>query len=82
MVLSQSRDPTELRLGLDKEAWWKQVASNPHMIWCLRVAGLAVDELATVGIIPWSDFERAKKIVAEEVFVRLCANDLPPEGSP
>ena len=30
---------------MDKEAWWQKVADNPHMVWCLKVAGLGVDEL-------------------------------------
>ena len=66
---------------MDKEAWQK-VADNPHMLWCLKVAGLGVDELVRARLIPESDFDRATKIVAEEIFVRLCANDLPPPGQP
>ena len=64
------------------EEWWQQVADNPHMVWCLKMASLSVDELATAKLLPWSEFDRAKKIVAEEIFVRLCLNDLPPAGRP
>jgi hypothetical protein len=67
---------------MDKEAWWQKVADNPHMMWCLKVANLGIDELVRAGLIPESDFERAAKIVAEEIFVRLCANDLPPPDHP
>jgi hypothetical protein len=67
---------------MDKEAWWQKVAGNPQMVWCLHVAGMGVDELARAGLISSSQFDRAKKIVAEEIFVRLCANDLPPAGRP
>jgi len=65
---------------MDKEAWWLRVVDNPHMVWCLSVAGLGVDELVRAGLIATGEFERARKIVAEEIFVRLCLNDLPPPG--
>jgi hypothetical protein len=67
---------------MDKEAWWQKVADDPHMMWCLKVAGLGVDELVRAGLTPRSEFDRAKKMVAEEIFVRLCLNDLPPPGIP
>jgi hypothetical protein len=65
---------------MDKQAWWQKVANDPHMVWCLKIAGLAVDELAHASLMPSSDFERAKKIIAEEIYVRLCLNDVPPPG--
>jgi len=65
---------------MHKEAWWQKIADNPHMAWCLRVASLGVDELLKATLIPKSEFDRAKKIIAEEIFVRLCLDDLPPAG--
>ncbi|HLY47258.1 MAG TPA: hypothetical protein VKQ73_16890 [Stellaceae bacterium] len=67
---------------MDKEAWWQKVANNPHMMWCLQVASMGVDELARAGLIPWSEYDRATKIIAEEIFIRMVANDLPPPGRP
>lgn len=52
--------------------------NNPDMAWSIRIAGLAVDEMARAGLISWDDFDRAETIVAEEIFARLCANDRPP----
>jgi hypothetical protein len=66
---------------MDEQAWQK-LADNPHMVWCLKVAALGVDELARAELLPWNGFDRAKKIVAEEIFARMCANDLPPPGRP
>ena len=67
---------------MQDEKWWREIADNPHMIWCLKVASLGADELARAKLIPWDELERAKKIVAREIFVRLCADDLPPAERP
>jgi hypothetical protein len=68
--------------NMEHEAWWEKVADEPLMVWCLRVAGLGVDELATAGLLSWGDFDRAKKIVAQEIYIRMIANDLPPPDRP
>jgi hypothetical protein len=67
---------------MQDEKWWQQVADKPHMLWCLKVASLGVDELARAKLVPQNELERATKIVAEEIFVRLCAGDMPPAGRP
>lgn len=46
--------------------------------WSEMVAGLGVDMLVDHGLIDRADFERAKTIVAEEIFVRLALGDYPP----
>jgi len=67
---------------VEEEVWWQKVADNPHMALCLNIASLGIDELARAGLIPWTEFDRAKKVIAEEIFVGLCLNDLPPPGVP
>jgi hypothetical protein len=52
------------------------------MIWCRKVAGLGVESLVMAGLLPKAEYERAKEIVAEEIFVRMCLHDLPPAGVP
>ena len=52
--------------------------NNPDMAWSIRIAGLAVDEMARAGLISWDDFDRVETIVAEAIFAGLCANDRPP----
>lgn len=64
------------------EAWWRRVVDTPHMVWCIRVAGIAVATLAHAKLLPEENVERATKIVAEEIFIRMVANDLPPAGRP
>jgi hypothetical protein len=49
--------------------------------WCDKVAVLAVDGLKDAGLISKGDFERASRIVAEEILVRLCLEDYPPAAS-
>ena len=46
--------------------------------WSDRVAGIAVDALLTAKIVKKEDFERAVGIVSEEIYVRLCLEDMPP----
>jgi hypothetical protein len=46
--------------------------------WCESVAALAVDALLDAGLVRREEFEAAKAVVAEEIFVRLCCNDYPP----
>ena len=47
--------------------------------WCGRVAVFGVDMLVDYGLISKDDFEKATAIVAEEIHVRLCLNDYPPQ---
>jgi hypothetical protein len=67
-------------MDFDRDAWLQRVADNPHMIWCRKVAGLGVASLVTANLLQQSAYEQAKEIVAEEIFVRMCLNDLPPVG--
>lgn len=46
--------------------------------WSETVAGLGVDALVDSGLLKKGDFERAKRIVAEEIRVRLSLGDFPP----
>lgn len=46
--------------------------------WCAKVAALSVDVLVDAGLVARTDFELARSIVAEEIFVRLCLHDYPP----
>jgi hypothetical protein len=46
--------------------------------WAASVAALAIDALVDAGLVSREQFEAARAIVAEEVFVRLCVNDYPP----
>lgn len=48
--------------------------------WCDHVAALSIDVLVDAGLVGRGDFEHARRIVAEEVFVRLCLNDYPPRA--
>ena len=55
--------------------------SNPKATaeqWAASVAAIAVDALLDAGLVAREQFETARAIVAEEVFVRLCVNDYPP----
>jgi hypothetical protein len=42
-----------------------------------KVASLAVDALVDHQLVKREDFELAKKVVSEEIHVRLCLNDYP-----
>jgi hypothetical protein len=44
----------------------------------VKVAELAVDMLVRNELIDSSKFLRAVELVSEEIFVRLCLNDYPP----
>ncbi len=46
--------------------------------WAASVAAMAVDALLDAGLVSREQFEAARAIVAEEVFVRLCVRDYPP----
>ena len=55
--------------------------SNPKATaeqWADSVAAIAVDALLDAGLVAREQFEAARAIVAEEVFVRLCVRDYPP----
>jgi hypothetical protein len=67
---------------VDYEAWRQKVADNPHMIWCLHVSDIAVATLDVNGLLLPDTYERVKRIVAEEIFIRMVIGDLPPEGQP
>ena len=47
--------------------------------WALDSAAVAVDALMDAGLVPRDGFERARSVVAEEILVRLCLNDYPPQ---
>ena len=47
--------------------------------WSRRVAELAVDGLIGKGLVRKEDGGLAVEIIAEEVFVRLCLHDFPPD---
>jgi len=46
--------------------------------WAKSVAAMAVDALLDAALVPKEQFEAARDIVAEEIYVRLCLNDYPP----
>ena len=46
--------------------------------WSERVASIAAWTLVHANVLPEPLHERAAAIIAEEVFVRLCAGDRPP----
>ncbi len=48
--------------------------------WSDAIAAFAVDALLQARIIQEADCERAIEIVAEEIKVRLCLGDYPPEN--
>jgi predicted RNA-binding protein associated with RNAse of E/G family len=52
--------------------------SKTQASWSEEVAALGVDMLVDHGLIQREDFERATKIVAEEILVRLRIGDYPP----
>jgi len=52
--------------------------SKTQKSWSEDVAALGVDMLVDHGLIRKEDFERATKIVAEEILVRLSLGDYPP----
>jgi hypothetical protein len=58
--------------------WTDENASSVRN-WCEKVAALGVDALADAGLLLKSDLEQAARIVAEELFVRLCLEDNPPK---
>ena len=62
-------------------AWSPEFAARVRE-WCDHVAAMGVDVLADAGLVTHADFERARDIVAEEVFVRLCLHDYPPTPEP
>jgi hypothetical protein len=45
--------------------------------WSHRIAGLTTATLVAAGVMPEADIERVKGIIAEEIYVRLCAKDRP-----
>jgi len=55
---------------------------NTQKSWSERVAGLGVDVLIDNGLIKKEDCDRATKIVAEEILVRLSLGDCPPSKQP
>ncbi len=72
--MSDERDP----FGIPKETI---KAHDEHdLAWSRKVAGLAVDGLLVAKLIGHDGFDRAVEIVAEEIHVRLCANDRPRAG--
>jgi len=46
--------------------------------WSEEVAALGVDMLVDHGLVQKADFDRATKIVAEEIRIRLAIGDYPP----
>ncbi len=51
---------------------------NAAQQWSEDVAGLAVDALLSAKIVEREQLDLAVEIVAEEIYVRLCLNDYPP----
>ena len=49
--------------------------------WSHDIAELVADALRDARIVGADDFERAKAIVAEEIWVRLNMGDYPPRDS-
>ena len=49
--------------------------------WSEEVAALSVDMLVDHELVAKEDFDRATKIVAQEILVRLNMGDYPPVGS-
>lgn len=58
------------------------LSENGHKKWCVRIANMGVAELARAGLIEASQLDLAKRLLANEIFTRLSANDLPPPGRP
>lgn len=58
------------------------LSDNGHRKWCVRIANMGVAELARAGLIEASQLDLAKRLLANEIFTRLSANDLPPPGRP
>ncbi len=50
--------------------------------WSAAIASLAVDALVDCGLVKKEDVDRAEKIVAEEIWVRLLIEDYPPPAPP
>jgi hypothetical protein len=46
--------------------------------WSDHVASLAADALVDARLIDRANFEDARRVIAEEIFVRLCLRDFPP----
>ncbi|MDB5336693.1 MAG: hypothetical protein JWN70_2312 [Planctomycetaceae bacterium] len=59
------------------EPWTDEFAARTRE-WCAKIAGLGVDVLVDAGLLAKDEFEPASRIVAEELFVRLCLHDYPP----
>ena len=58
---------------------WSDEVSRRVRDWCDSLAALGVDALVDAGLVIKSEFKQATDIVAEELFVRLCLHDYPPE---
>jgi hypothetical protein len=48
-----------------------------NVAWSQSVGGLAADALVDAGLLTKADIDRAHKIIAEEVYVRLAVGDRP-----
>jgi hypothetical protein len=59
------------------ELWSDEFAARVRA-WCDMVSGLGVDALVDARLVAKGEFERARSIVAEELFVRPCLHDYPP----
>ena len=46
--------------------------------WAKSVAANAADALLDYGLVPKEQFELARDVIAEEIYVRLCLNSYPP----
>jgi hypothetical protein len=57
---------------------WSPERAARVRAWSDHVAAHGVDVLVDAGLVARADFERARIIVAEELFVRLCLHDYPP----
>jgi hypothetical protein len=57
-------------------------AAQTDKEWSERVATIAAWTLIHANVLPGPLQERAASIIAEEVFVRLCAGDRPPPSEP
>ena len=58
------------------------LSDSGHRKWCVRIANMGVAELARAGLIEASQIDLARRLLADEIFTRLSANDLPPPGRP
>lgn len=46
--------------------------------WAKNVAAMAADALLDAALVSKEQFEPARDVIAEEIYVRLCLNDYPP----